>query len=43
VVSVPCSAEERVSKSEDQNILDHLLAKVVVNSEQLLLVPIRLE
>ncbi|KAI6760174.1 hypothetical protein HG531_013375 [Fusarium graminearum] len=43
VVSVPRSAEERVTKSKDQDVLDHLLTKVMVNSEQLLLVPIRLE
>lgn len=43
VVSVPRGAEERVAKSKNQNVLDHLLAQVVVNSEQFLLVPIRLE
>jgi hypothetical protein len=43
MLSVPCGAEEGVTKSEDQNVLDHLLAKVVVNSEQLLLVPVGLE
>ncbi|KAI6754287.1 hypothetical protein HG530_012801 [Fusarium avenaceum] len=43
VLSVPCGAEEGVTESEDQNVLDHLLSKVVVNSEQLLLVPVGLE
>lgn len=43
VVSVPCGSEERVSKSENQDVLDHLLTKVVVNSEQLLLVPVGLQ
>jgi hypothetical protein len=43
MVSVPGSAEERVTKSKDEDVLDHLLTKVMVNSEQLLLVPVRLE
>ena len=43
MVPVPGSTQERVSKTQDQNILDHLLAQVVVDAEQLILFPIRLE
>jgi hypothetical protein len=43
VVSVPGGAQERVTETQDQNVLHHLLAEVVVDTEQLVLLPIRLE
>jgi hypothetical protein len=43
VVAVPGSAEERVTEAKDQDVLHHLLAKIVVNSEQLLFVPVGLK
>jgi hypothetical protein len=43
VVAVPVGAEELVAKSKDQDVLDHLLTKVVVNTEDLLLLPVRLQ
>lgn len=43
VMPVPRSPEERVAKSKDEDILDHFLAEVVVNAEQLLLLPIGLK
>lgn len=43
VVAVPVGAEELVAKSEDQNVLDHLLTKVVVDTEDLLLLPVGLQ
>jgi hypothetical protein len=35
VVLVEGALEERVAKAEDEQVLDHLLAKVVVNPEDL--------
>jgi hypothetical protein len=43
VVSVPVGAKEFVAKSENQNVLDHLLTEVVVNTEDLLLLPVGLQ
>jgi len=43
VVTVPCGVEELVAKSQDKNVLDHLLTEVVVNTEDLLLLPVRLQ
>jgi hypothetical protein len=43
VVTVPVGAEELVAKSEDQDVLDHLLTKVVVDTEDLLLLPVGLQ
>ena len=43
VVAVPVGAEELVAKSKDQDVLDHLLTKVVVNTEDLLFLPVRLQ
>ena len=43
MVAVPVGAEELVAKSKDQDVLDHLLTKVVVNTEDLLLLPVRLQ
>jgi hypothetical protein len=43
VVTVPVGAEEFIAKSENQDVLDHLLTKVVVNTEDLLLLPVGLQ
>jgi hypothetical protein len=43
VVTVPGGAEELVTKSEDEQVLYHLLSEVVVDTEDLLLSPIGLE
>lgn len=43
VIPVPGRAEELVTKSQDQDILHHLLAQVMVNAEDLLLVPVWLQ
>ena len=43
VVSVPRGAKELVAKSEDEDILDHLLSEVVVDSEQFIFLPVRLQ
>lgn len=40
MVAVPGGAEELVAKSEDENVLDHLLSEVVVDTEDLLLLPV---
>jgi hypothetical protein len=40
VVAVPCRAKELVAEPEDKNVLDHLLAQVVVNAEQLIFGPV---
>jgi len=41
VVAVPGRAEELVAESQYENVLDHLLAQVVINTEDLLLLPVR--
>jgi hypothetical protein len=43
VVTVPGSIEELVAKAHNQNVLNHLLAKVVIDTEDLLLLPVGLE
>jgi hypothetical protein len=43
VVAVPGCAEEFVTKSQNQDILDHLLAQVMINTENLLLMPVGLQ
>lgn len=40
MVAVPSCAKEFVAKSEDENVLDHLLSEVVVNAENLLFLPV---
>lgn len=40
MVPVPGSAKELVSESQNEDVLDHLLAQVVVNSENLVLNPV---
>ena len=41
VVPVPGSAKELVTKSQDQDVLHHLLTQVVVDTEDLIFHPIR--
>jgi hypothetical protein len=41
VVSAPSRAEELVSESQNQQVFHHLLAKVMVNPEDLVLGPVR--
>src|SRR5690606_24291928 len=43
VVAVPGGAEEGVSEPEDEQVLDHLLAEIVVDAVELLLSPVGLE
>lgn len=43
VMAVPGSVEELVSKAEDEDVLDHLLSEIVVNTEDLVLLPVGLE
>jgi hypothetical protein len=43
VVTVPCSIEELVAESQDENVLDHLLTQVVIDTEDLLLLPVGLQ
>jgi hypothetical protein len=43
VVAVPCGTKKFVAKSQNQKVLDHLLSKVVVNAENLLLFPVGFE
>ena len=43
VVSVPGGAEELVAESENEDVLDHLLSEVVVDTEDLLLLPVGTE
>lgn len=40
MVAVPCSVEELVAESQDEDVLDHLLTEVVVDTEDLLLLPV---
>lgn len=39
MVTVPGGVEELVAKAHDKNVLDHLLTQVVVNTEDLILLP----
>jgi hypothetical protein len=43
VMSAPVGAKELVSESEDEQVLDHLLTKVVVDTVDFFLFPIWLE
>ena len=40
VVPVPGCAKELVTESENENVLDHLLTQVVVNSVELIFRPV---
>ena len=41
MVPVPSGAKELVSKSQNEDVLDHLLAQVMVDAEDLILNPVR--
>jgi hypothetical protein len=43
VMAVPGGAKEGVSKTKDENVLDHFLAKVVIDAEELFLLPVGLQ
>jgi len=43
VVTVPGGVEELVAKAHDENVLDHLLTQVVVDTEDLLFLPVGLK
>lgn len=43
VMAIPGSVEELIPKAEDEDVLDHLLAEVVINAEDLVLLPVGLE
>ena len=43
VVTVPGGIEELVAKAHDEDVLDHLLTQVVVDTKDLLFLPVRLE
>jgi hypothetical protein len=40
VISVPGCPKELVAKPQNQNVLDHFLSKVMINTENLLLFPV---
>lgn len=42
-MAVPRSAEELVTESQNENVLHHLLSEVVVDTEDLLLLPVGLQ
>jgi len=43
VMTVPGSSEELVTEPQDEDVLDHLLSQVVVNTEDLLFFPVGLQ
>ena len=43
MVAVPVGSKEFVAESENQDVLDHLLTEVVVDTEDLLLLPVGLQ
>mgnify|MGYP007098529108 CR=1 FL=1 len=43
MVTVPGGVEEFVSEAHDKDVLDHLLTQVVVDTEDLLFLPVRLQ
>jgi hypothetical protein len=40
VVTVPCRVEKLVAEPQNENVLDHLLAQVVIDTEDLLFLPV---
>jgi len=40
VVPVPCGAKELVTESENEDVLDHFLAQVVINTVELIFGPV---
>ena len=43
MVSIPGSTKELVTESQDEQIFNHLLSKVMVDTENFLLPPVRFE
>jgi len=43
VVSIPGSTKELITESQDEQIFNHLLSKIMVDTEDFLLLPVRLE
>lgn len=43
VVTVPGGVEELVTEAHNEDVLDHLLTQVVVNTEDLIFLPVGLE
>lgn len=43
VVAVPGCVEELIAKAQNEDVLDHLLAQVMVNTEDLLFLPVGFE
>lgn len=43
VVAVPSSTKELITKSQNENVLYHLLSEVVIDPEDLLLLPVGLK
>ena len=40
VVAIPGGIEESVAKAHNENVLDHLLTQVVIDTEDFLLLPV---
>lgn len=40
MVTVPSRVEELIAEPQNENVLDHLLTQVVINTEDLLLLPV---
>ena len=43
MVSIPGSTKELITESQDKQIFNHLLSKIMVDTEDFLLLPVRLE
>ncbi len=41
MISVPGGPKEFIAKSKNENVFDHLLAKVMIDAEQFLFFPVR--
>jgi hypothetical protein len=43
MMTVPSGVEEFITKSENQDVFDHLFAQVMVDAKDLLFIPVRLQ
>jgi hypothetical protein len=43
VVTVPCGTKKLVTESENENVLNHLLAQIMIDTEDFLLLPVGLQ
>lgn len=41
MVAVPGSTEEFITETQDKDVLDHLFAEIVINTEDFVLLPVR--